>query len=257
MSAAAFRLAGLGFAYDQSAVLHDVSMEWQAGEWVAICGPNGAGKSTLLTICAGLRGGYTGTCEFQGRGVGRWARRAFARKVAFVPQTLRVEFPFSAEQVVLMGRTPFGDGLFEGEEDFAVARRAMERCDCMELAKRDFRELSGGERQRVVLAAALAQSPEALLLDEPAAFLDLKHQQRMHGVLSEVKREGTLVVSVTHDLNHAAVYADKVVLLEAGRVRAFGTAREVLTPERIREVFAVEAELVARRSGGQWIAYGL
>ncbi len=253
----AFRLRALGFAYDRAPVLHDITLDWMPGEWVAICGPNGAGKSTLLSICAGLRHPATGFCEFQGKDIRTWDRRAFARKAAFVPQTLRIEFPFSAEQVVLMGRTPFGDGLFESEQDFAVAHRAMERCDCLSLARRDFRELSGGERQRVILAAAIAQSPEALLLDEPAAFLDLKHQQRMHAVLAETRRAGALIVSVTHDLNHAAAFADKVLILSEGRVHAYGHPVEVLTPQRIHEVFSVEAEILSGTTGNRWIAYGL
>jgi iron complex transport system ATP-binding protein len=223
---------------------------------VAVAGPNGAGKSTLLSVCAGLRAGYDGSCRYRGKEVKSWERRAFAREVAFVPQNLNVEFPFSAEQVVLMGRTPFGDGLFESAEDRDAARHAMELTDCLAFAGRDFRALSGGERQRVILAAALAQAPKALLLDEPAAFLDLKHQLRVQSLLNELRRNGTLIVTVTHDLNHAAANADRVLLLREGRMRVFGPPAEVLTADWIREVFEVDAELLRRASGANWIAYG-
>ena len=223
---------------------------------MAIAGPNGAGKSTLLGVMAGLRPEHTGRCCYRGTEVGRWKRRAFARRVAFMPQSMRVEFPFTAEQVVLMGRTPHCHGLFESPEDWAAVERAMEITDTLAFRGRDFRSLSGGERQRVILASALAQAPETLLLDEPTTFLDLKHQVAIYGLLREQARRGLLAVAVTHDLNLAAAFADRIVVLDRGRVVADGTPASVLTPELLRDVFGVAGVLHRRPEGRPWIVYG-
>jgi iron complex transport system ATP-binding protein len=158
--------------------------------------------------------------------------------------------------VVLMGRTPYAGGLFESPEDWAAVERAMELTDTLEFRARDFRALSGGERQRVVLASALAQEPRALLLDEPTTFLDLQHQLTIYELLRRLSRDGLLVIAVTHDLNLAAAYSDRVVALKKGRVAADADPCKALTKEKIREVFGVEAEWLARPNGKAWIAYG-
>jgi iron complex transport system ATP-binding protein len=251
-----YRLERVGMRYDGAAVLQEVCLEFARPELVTLIGPNGAGKSTLLNIMAGLRRGFEGRCLLDGRPVLDWRRREFARRVAFVPQTLRFDFPFTAEQVVLMGRTPYAGGFFDSDEDWQAAREAMQATDTLGLAGRDFRSLSGGERQRVMLAAALAQRPRALLLDEPAAFLDLHHQLMVYALLREQARAGLLVVAVTHDVNLAATYSDRVIALRGGRVVADAAPCDALSVERIREVFGVNAEWVRRSNGGAWIAYG-
>ncbi len=253
---AEYELEGVGMRYDGAAVLSGVTLRFPRPELVTLIGPNGAGKSTLLGIMAGLRRGYEGSCLLNGRPVNRWRRREFARLVAFVPQTLRFDFPFTAEQVVLMGRTPYAGGFFDSREDWQAVREAMEATDTAMLAGRDFRSLSGGERQRVMLAAALAQKPAALLLDEPAAFLDLHHQLMVYELLRKLAREGMLVIAVTHDVNLAASFASRVVALRGGRVLADAAPCDALSEERIREVFGVEAEWLERRGGRAWIAYG-
>ena len=181
-----FRATHTAFAFG----LHDVTFELSEPGLVAVAGPNGAGKSTLLGIMAGLRHPYLGSCEFDGTEVRRWRKRDFARRVAFLPQIVRLEFPFTAEQVVLMGRTPYGGGWYESPADHAAVARAMETADVLAFRDRDFRSLSGGERQRVILASALAQEPDALLLDEPTTFLDLKHQLSMYRLLAELAGAG-------------------------------------------------------------------
>ncbi|HPT29310.1 MAG TPA: ABC transporter ATP-binding protein [Bryobacteraceae bacterium] len=211
-----YRLDHAGFSYGAARVLSEVTIEMPAGCLVALTGPNGAGKSTLLGIMAGLRHPYEGKCLFRGKEVRDWKRDAFARSVSFVPQSLRLEFPFTAEQVVFMGRTPYAGGLFETTADIEAARKAMEMTDVAPFAHRDFRSLSGGERQRVVLASALAQQPEVLLLDEPTTFLDLEHQLSTYRLLRRLAGEGLLVVAVTHDLNLAASYSDRVIALKRG-----------------------------------------
>jgi ABC-type cobalamin/Fe3+-siderophores transport system ATPase subunit len=241
-----FKLAHVGFAYG----LRDASFETPDAGLVTIAGPNGAGKSTLLGIMAGLRQPYSGSCAYEGVEVRAWRRREFARRVAFLPQMLRLEFPFTAEQVALMGRTPYAGGWFESPEDHAAAERAMETTDTTAFRGRDFRSLSGGERQRVVLASALAQEPRVLLLDEPTTFLDLKHQLSMYRILAELGRKGMLVVSVTHDLNLALQFANRVIVLEDGRVAGDGAPQDVLNPELIDRVFGVRADVSAG-----WIHY--
>ena len=179
-----FQAAHVGFAYG----LRDATFELAEPGLVAIAGPNGAGKSTLLGIMAGLRSPYSGSCAYAGIEVRRWRRRDFARRVAFLPQMLRLEFPFTAEQVVMMSRTPYGGGWFESPEDHIAVERAMATTDTLAFRSRDFRALSGGERQRVILASALAQQPETLLLDEPTTFLDLKHQLDLYRLLAALGR---------------------------------------------------------------------
>lgn len=251
-----YSLREAGMRYNGHSVLRGANLDFAPSEMVSVVGPNGAGKSTLLGIMAGLRRGHSGSCRYKGRAVEAWPRARFAREVSFVPQQLALQFPFTAEQVVLMGRTPYCDGLFESPGDRAAVERAMSLTDITAFRNRDFRSLSGGEQQRVVLAAALAQEPQVLLLDEPTAFLDLRHQLSMYSLLRELCGRGLLVVAVTHDLNLAAAYATRIVALAGGEIAADAAPAEVLTAGRIREVFGVESEVRAGRSGRPWIVYG-
>jgi iron complex transport system ATP-binding protein len=227
--------------YGTAEVLAGITATFQSGELAAIVGPNGAGKSTLIGIMAGLRHGYHGHCSYRNRDIRAWNRRAFARHVSFVPQSLKTEFPFTAEQVVTMGRTPYGGGLFETDEDRQAVDQAMRTTDTLAFRDRDFRSLSGGERQRVVIASALAQSPETLLLDEPTTYLDLKHQVETYSLLRDLARRGMLAIAITHDLNLALTYADRALVLSQGRLVADGAPHDILTAARIEEVFGVTA----------------
>jgi len=230
----------LGFAFG----LHDASFELPAVGLVTIAGPNGAGKSTLLGILAALRSPYRGSCTYAGREIHKWPKKDFARRVAFLPQTVRLEFPFSAEEVVFMGRTPYARGWLESPHDREVAESAMSITDTLPFRTRDFRSLSGGERQRVILASALAQEPQTLLLDEPATHLDLKHQLALYQLLSELGRT-MLVVAVTHDLNLALRFSRRVLVLADGRIAGDGAPSEVLNPTLIGQVFGVQATVHA------------
>ena len=250
-----FELQDISLAYDDRPILTNIGATFEKARMSAIAGPNGAGKSTLLSIMAGLRHDYTGRCLYEERDLRRWPRRAFARKVGFVPQFLRLEFPFTAEQVVMMGRTPFGAGLFEAPGDQEAVEKAMSTTDTLAFRARDFRSLSGGERQRVVLASALAQSPEFLLLDEPTTFLDLRHQLSMYRLLRDLCRQGLGVVTVTHDLNLALTYADRLLLINKGSVVADGPPRDVLVPENVEAIFGVHAVVHQQGSPTAWIAY--
>jgi iron complex transport system ATP-binding protein len=235
----------LGFAYG----LHEASFEFPRNGLITIAGPNGAGKSTLLGILAGLRSPYQGSCTYAGREIRQWGKREFARRVAFLPQSVRLEFPFTAEEVVLMGRTPYARGWFQTDEDRSAAEEAMTITDTQAFRGRDFRSLSGGERQRVILASALTQRPEALLLDEPATHLDLRHQLSLYRLLGELSGS-LLVVAVTHDLNIALQFSTRVMVLDDGRVAGDGAPGEVLNPALIARVFGVHATV-----HGSWMTY--
>jgi iron complex transport system ATP-binding protein len=235
----------LGFPYG----LHDASFEFPRNGLITIAGPNGAGKSTLLGILAGLRSPYSGSCIFAGKEIRQWPRREFARRVAFLPQSVRMEFPFTVEEVVLMGRTPYASGWFQTAEDRSAAEEAMATTDTLAFRGRDFRTLSGGEAQRVILASALTQRPEALLLDEPATHLDLRHQLSLYRLLGDLAKS-LLVVAVTHDLNLALRFSHRLMVLEDGRIAGDGTPAEVLNPDLIARVFGVRATM---HSG--WMTY--
>jgi len=251
-----FRLVQAGMRYGSATVLAEVSAEFTRPEFVAVLGPNGAGKSTLLSILAGLKRASEGKCEYQGRGVSQWPRREFAREVSFLPQNVQINFPFSAEEIVLMGRTPHGRGWQESPADLLAAQRAMELTDASNYRCREFGSLSGGERQRVILAAALAQTPKVLLLDEPSAFLDLSHQVALYRLLARLPREEKmLVIAVTHDLNLAAAHADRILLLHQGRLVADGTPAEVLHQRCLKKVFGVDAVIQQNRAARPVILY--
>jgi len=237
---AILELDGIGISFGPLRVLEDINLRFESPEMVALAGPNGVGKSTLLSIIAGLRSGYTGSCKAYGKDVRRWKR---------------LDFPFTAEEVVFMGRTPHAGGFFESDRDREAARRAIELTDMGEFAARDFRALSGGERQRVMLASALAQEPQVLLLDEPTSFLDLAHQFAIYSLLRRLSGEGILVIAATHDLNLAASYSDRVVLLKKGHVVADAGPCEALSVAKIGDVFHVRAEWVRREDGRSWIAF--
>ena len=233
------KVRNLAFAYDGRPVLQNVSLEVRAGEVLALIGPNGAGKSTLVKLAAGLLRPQGGEIRLFGRPPWRWPPRELARMVALVPQNAYLPPTFTVWESALLGRTPYLGFLgFARERDRRATARALELVGIAHLAHRLVGELSGGERQRVVLARALAQEPRLLLLDEPTAHLDIHHQV---AILSLVRRmahhEKVAVLLVLHDLNLAAAFADRLILLDGGKVRARGRPAEVLRPELLASVY--------------------
>jgi iron complex transport system ATP-binding protein len=222
-------------------VLAGVDLAIRAGETVAVLGPNGSGKSTLIRALAGLVRPQQGRVTLAGRPIATVARRDVARAIALVPQFPVCELGFSALETVLMGRAPHGAGLgLPTERDLALAREAMRALDVEHLGARALDTLSGGERQRVVLARALAQETPVLLLDEPTAHLDLKHQAESLALVRARGRErGLAVVFVVHEPGLAGSYADRVVVLAEGTVRAAGPPRAVLVPGLLAEVYGL------------------
>jgi len=228
--------------YDGREVLHGLDVEICLGEFVGVLGPNGSGKSTLLRAITGVLPLSAGEVDLFGGPVSRANRREIARRVGVVPQAALIPFEFTVREVVAMGRTPHIARLHgESEADRAAIEAALERTDTSGLAERLMSELSGGESQRVTIARALAQEPELLLLDEPTAFLDLNHQIEVFELLRRLNRDdGLTVVSVSHDLNLAALYCDRIILLRDGRIVDEGTPGAVLTVDRIAEVYGAE-----------------
>ena len=231
---------GVSFSYGAQTALREVSFTARSGELVALVGPNGAGKSTLLRLAAGLLVPSAGRVRVGGLDAPTAPRRALARVCALVPQEPRAPWPFTVREAVMMGRAPH-QGLLAvaGPFDRGAVQGALEACDLVALADRRLDALSGGERRRVFFARALAQEPRVLLLDEPTAFLDLAHQVAAMEMARVAARGGLCVVAVLHDLNLAGESADRIVVLSRGRVVADGPPREVLSAERVSEVWGV------------------
>jgi iron complex transport system ATP-binding protein len=219
--------------------LYEVDLVVGAGELVCVLGPNGAGKTTLVRVASGLLGVTSGDVQLLGRDVASLTRAEIARGLAVVEQQQELSMGFTVREVVAMGRAPHqGAWMRPTESDEVVIAEALERCDLVSLAQRPAHALSGGEQKRVAIARALVQEPKVLLLDEPGAFLDVRHQLDLYELLaSEVKGRELACLVVMHDLNVAAQFADRVVLMKDGRVVAAGKVEEVMTWSTLKETF--------------------
>jgi iron complex transport system ATP-binding protein len=239
------QVSRVSFAYDGRLALADVSFGVQAGEFIGLIGPNSSGKSTLLRLLSGWRRPHFGEIILDGRPIQQWPLLDRARVIAVVASEEHFTFPFSVEQIVLMGRIPYqGRWRIAAPRDREIARQAMEATDVEPLRRRSLLELSSGERQRVMLARALAQEPRVLLLDEPTAHLDIGHQRSFFDLLRDFRQHGPLtVVCALHDLALAGSYADRLLLLRAGELIAQGSPRAVLTKRYIEWAFGVSAEV--------------
>ena len=234
-------VTNLSAGYHGRPVLHGVSLEVHAGEIVALVGPNGAGKSTLVRAISGIVPASGGTIRIGEVDLVRLRPVERARLVAVVPQAVSLPEAFTVAEIVLMGRTPYLPlWAGEGKRDCEIAWEAMRRTAVEKLADRRAGELSGGERQRAVIARALAQEPRVLLLDEATAHLDLKHQVAVLELVRSLARQhGLAVLATLHDLNQAALYADRVALLVEGRIVAAGPAGHVFAAQALEEAFGV------------------
>jgi iron complex transport system ATP-binding protein len=219
--------------------LHEVDLAVGAGELVCVLGPNGAGKTTLVRVASGLLPVTAGDVHLLGRDVATLTRGEVARGLAVVEQQQEPSMGFTVREVVAMGRAPHqGAWMRPTGSDEVIITEALERCDLVSLAKRPAHALSGGEQKRVAIARALVQEPKVLLLDEPGAFLDVRHQLDLYELLaSEVKGRELACLVVMHDLNVAAQFADRIVLMKDGRVVAAGKVDEVMTWKTLKETF--------------------
>ena len=228
--------------YGSTKILDSINFSASHGELMGIIGPNGSGKTTLLRTISRILKPKVGAILLEGRDVQGMKDREFSRNFAAVPQDTTINFDFSALDIVIMGRSPhLGRLELETEKDIEIARRSMELTNCWRLAERPITELSGGERQLVIIARALTQEPKVLLLDEPTSHLDIKYQIEIMGLLKRLTSEEKLIViAVIHDLNLAARYCDRLVLLHKGKIVSLGTQAQVLTAENIKNTFGAD-----------------
>ncbi|WP_082098853.1 heme ABC transporter ATP-binding protein [Demequina iriomotensis] len=224
-------------------LVDQVTLDVRHGELLALMGPNGAGKSTLLSALSGERDLAGGLVELDGRPLSAWAPGPLARERAVLTQDNQVAFAFTVREVVAMGRSPWR-ARPEAEDDDAVIAESLARADVAHLAERAFTSLSGGERARVSLARVLAQRTPVVMLDEPTAALDIRHQEEVFALARELARGGSAVVVVVHDLSLAAAYSDRIAVLDRARLAGLGSPREVLVPELLEPVYGLGVRVI-------------
>jgi len=234
--------------YKKNFVIKNVSFFVQQGEFFIIIGPNGSGKTTIAKIIAGIIKQSEGCVRISERSINNFSIKKLARRIAFVPQDIPIEFPFRVKEIVLMGRSPHTN-LFgiETAKDIKIAKQSMEFTGISDLAERKLDKLSGGERQRVFIARAICQEPEIMILDEPTAALDLSHQIHVMDLLYKLKQKRNLtVIMISHDLNLAAMYGQRILLLKKGEIAKIGTPYEVLTKALLENIY--ECKLIVNKS---------
>lgn len=238
----AYEVRNLGVRLDRRDILANVSLDVSRGKVLALVGPNGAGKSTLLGALSGDLRPSAGSIRFFGQELRSWTPRALARHRSVLLQANEVSFAFTVRQVVEMGRSPWW-GLDDVEGDERFIADALKRTDTAHLLDRAFSTLSGGEKARVSLARVLAQNAEVVLLDEPTAALDLRHQEEVMTLARDIASEGRTVIVVVHDLSLAAAFADEIALIDQGRLAALGPPGDVLTAERVEQVYLTKVAI--------------
>jgi len=234
-------IAGMDFAYDRKLVLKNVNLKVKEGEFLTIIGPNASGKTTLLKCINNILKPKKGTIKVDGNDINHIGMDGVARKIGYVPQMSNRAFPTTVFDTVLMGRRPHGNWK-PSDSDYRLVSEYMEKLDLQDIALREIGELSGGQRQKVMIARALVQEPDILLLDEPTSSLDLKHQLEVMEMVDKQTENGLTVVMTMHDLNLALRFSEKIIMLRQGKIFAYGGA-EVLDPVNIEKVFGVKVSM--------------
>ena len=245
-------ISNISLSFRDKLILSNVSLEVSAGEFFVIIGPNGAGKTSLLKVLSGLQKAQKGTVTIKDKNILNYRRRNLSQIMAIVPQHIEVGFPFTVADTVIMGRSPhLGILGMEGENDFHIAEEAMKFTDVSHLTDRKLFQLSGGELQRVIIARAICQQPEIILLDEPTTALDPAHQLKIMDLMEKFRREhGTTIIMVSHDLNLASMYGDRVLLLKSGRVVKTGDPKSVLNKELLEDSYGCRIQIDKSPLGG-------
>lgn len=239
------KMNDISFSYDERLILDRINLDLMKGSFISIVGPNGSGKSTLLRLMSAALKPEMGQVLINGDNIEKMEKRELAQKVSFVPQSVPTDIEFTSMDVVLMGRYPYINRFRgESEKDYEIVKKAMKYTNTEAFADRPLRMLSGGERQRVILAQALAQEPEIMLLDEPVSSLDLQHQIEMLSLMKKLCiDENITVIAILHDLNMATTYSDYILMLKDRKIAAQGLPESVFSVERIKEVFGIEVSI--------------
>lgn len=243
---AVYQLKNIRMSYNGSPVLKDVSFTALKGEMLSLLGPNGAGKSTILKLMAGLIFPDQGEVLFSGKSIAAISAKELARSVGYLPQINQPVFPYNCFDYVMLGRTPFLKGLMlGGESDREIVMKAMEDTDCVRFAEKDINKISVGERQSVFIARALASEPKVLLLDEPAATLDLEHSVSLYRLLAKlIERKKITIIIVSHNLNITSQFADRIILLNEGEIAEEGSPKQVLNESILKKIYGDSFQLI-------------
>lgn len=239
----------LKFGYGKKLVLDGVSFNIKKGEFLSIIGPNGSGKSTLLKTLNNLYPSNLGEISLEGRNINKFTKKDLAKKMALVLQDNTIDYEFTVEDIVLMGRHPH-KGRFkrETEEDYKIVLESLKMTNTLGLKDRIITEISGGERQRVMIAKALAQRPSIILLDEPTSHLDINHQMEILKLLKEMnKNKGTTIILVIHDINLGVRYSDRVIMLNKGKILEIGDSKKVITKDNIKLAYDIDVAIDKNR----------
>lgn len=255
MTDSVIEIKNLSYGINDKEILRDISLSINAGEFVGLIGPNGAGKTTLLKCINGINKAV-GTIKIKGTLLETYPEKKLAGEIALMHQNTTIGYPFSALDIVLMGRYPYLKRFQqEGREDYAIARKNMIYTDTEKLGNSLITEMSGGERQRVLFAKTLTQETDIVLLDEPTASLDITYQEQIFKYARDLSQQGTTIVAAIHDLKIAARYCTRLVLVNNGKIVAEGTPEEVLTTENLSGVYGINALVYRNRITGQLDLY--
>lgn len=245
-------LRNVSFAYNKDPILRNISLDITAGETIGVIGPNGSGKSTLMKLMGGVLQSNPDSVFIKGSDLHLLKKRILAQSIAWIPQENPIVFPFKVAEVVMMGRHPYLSPLmFERSEDFNVVHQAMSLTNTLEFSNRSFNEISGGEKQRVLIAGALAQEPEMMLLDEPTSALDLKYQMEILNILQHLnENKGVTLVMALHDLHLASKFCKRIILLQKGQIVRDGTPAEVMQKDILEKVYDVKIKIFHDKEDG-------
>jgi len=243
----------LSLGYRAKKVIEELNLSFEAGEFCALLGPNGAGKSTLLKALIGYLPPLSGRILLSGKDLTRWQKQELAKTISLIPQDFQLQFDYTVEEIVLMGRFPYL-GLWQkySDEDKKIVGEVLEKLDLTQMKDELYSQLSGGERRRVSIARALAQQTEILLLDEAFANLDINHQLEIMQILSEINRQaGKLIILVSHNINLSAEYCQRIVLMKNGKVMADGKPAQIITSQNLEKVYQAKLEIIQNPVSGK------
>jgi iron complex transport system ATP-binding protein len=251
MNSSILKVQDINFSYDLKTVLHSISMDVSPGEFIGVIGPNGSGKSTLLKLLGGVLKSDSGQLHFKETNYLDYKQKQLAQSITWVPQEHPMAFNFKVSEIVLMGRHPYLSAFtFEGEDDMKIAHSAMESTQTLQFAQRNFNEISGGEKQRVVIAGAIAQEPELMILDEPTSALDIKYQIQILNILKQLnENQQTTIILALHDLYLASKFCTRLILLNEGEIFKDGKTEDVLQKEPIEKVYGVKVHIIHDQNG--------